>query len=679
MKTATSTALRPFQLLFLVWIIHQQVATYVKRCQDVVGMSGVLLVAAEEGDIEQQPVTDDENSMTEEEELTVAANTDNINSTAATIEQEQEGEGYKSASTIYVIDPFEVVDEDWRINGNSSLEIETTDVKFGRGAMKVVLSFSESSQPLAVSSTVGDDSGDVITAEDGDTVGGVGNVQSTAMATSSEVSFGWILETPNWTYNCFGATDVSIWYRPVNTTGHEIVRVVFYDDTPCLLTYAEDNDGEKLSSCVKNESSLDRYVVLERTLPLTTNTAEQWREVKVPINSESLPMDLRRLRGWKIEVAQADVGTGTDNKPTKDSVILFDQLSCIGGGDMFGSVFTTGEWVDFDRKQLEQSSAVNPIDQYWYYSFYQSEVSATNTNISLSRSGQLSIDYTVQKVEEWGGFVEVGHICPGNAYYNVSTATDIQVTYDISRVASEEGRAIFRLVLQDVSDCSDGCEVDGFQSERYYSFNPILDDMTTNGSQDLIIPLVGGDTPDNPFWLTGWSGISGNSKLDTSQLKGFFLEVVLDSQLEMGNLVVGQVQFRNMTMLTSFRSNGSGTSTSQQAVNDQCREDPLLYLAEPMPTFKRFEFLGSECCDICISDPECLYAYSSGRDCFVAGEIDPDYMSLVSWGEFWSDVLRIQCLLLCTILWNQFINTFLFRWTFVATSRTICRRADVLG
>ena len=182
-------------------------------------------------------------------------------------------------------------------------------------------------------------------------------------------------------------------------------------------------------------------------------------------------------------------------------------------------------------------------DGTWIENYYQSEVSQ-NFSHSFLQDGQLHVDpYMIEQAESWGGFDDFAHLAPGASYYNLSQATDLVIDYFVNEIASIPGHAIFRFVLQDNSHCEEDCDTDYHSHERWYSFHSILDQA---GGGRIVIPLQGSVEPTTPFWLTGWSGITGNSELDIAELKGFSFELVLDSVLELGEVVSGSVSFLHM-------------------------------------------------------------------------------------------------------------------------------------
>jgi hypothetical protein len=393
-------------------------------------------------------------------------------------------------------------------------------------------------------------------------------------------AFRWILRSRP--HNCFGADHMSLWYKSLDARAH--IRLTMFDDSSCIAS-----NQERLPGACTDPDNLNPVVLLDQGLAQTGD----WKEIKM---SDFGGLDLGRLRGWQIEL----VDSGT---------IFLDQLACVGGGAMIGSSFFIGSDTFQDAI----------AEQTWMESYYQSITSQNNSFLTLE-GGQLSVEYAVEQVETWGGFMDFAHLAPGAAYYNLSQATDLLISYNVLKESSDPGRAIFRLVLQDNSHCEANCDGDYHAHERWYSFHSILDDA---GSGQIIVPLEGSVEPSSPWWLTGWSGITGNSQLDVTNLKGFTLEIVLDSVLPMSNLVSGAITFSGMTA-------GISQQEPQEATMGLCVPEQDLYFFEYAPQFTRIEFLGAQCCDTCAKDPECLYAFSSGRDCYVATHVDPNYVGLLN-------------------------------------------------
>ena len=81
----------------------------------------------------------------------------------------------------------------------------------------------------------------------------------------------------------------------------------------------------------------------------------------------------------------------------------------------------------------------------------------------------------------------------------------------------------------------------------------------------------------------------------------------------------------NMTAVSSSQRN-----TAVHDGSSTCIVEPDLYFNEFSSVFQRKEFLGRQCCETCQSDPECLYAMTDGRDCWVASHLVPDAVGILS-------------------------------------------------
>jgi len=51
----------------------------------------------------------------------------------------------------------------------------------------------------------------------------------------------------------------------------------------------------------------------------------------------------------------------------------------------------------------------------WFERYYQSDQSKNLSQALLTSDGALIMNYTIEQVESWGGFLEYQHIAPGNA------------------------------------------------------------------------------------------------------------------------------------------------------------------------------------------------------------------------------------------------------------------------
>lgn len=199
-------------------------------------------------------------------------------------------------------------------------------------------------------------------------------------------------------------------------------------------------------------------------------------------------LDLNRLQGWKVELTVAV----EDARLATSGAILFDQLAFLGGGDLLGSSFFTGAdtWEDTVRNQV------------WKMECYQSELSQNETDIALD-DGIMSVDYIVEQVEAWGGYMGLELFLPNHAYFNLTNANTFHLGYRVNETASMPGRTHLRFIIADSSDSSFNCsDVEKF--EWWYSFSYVLDEDQAVGQIEL--PLKGStDAISNTFQWTGWA------------------------------------------------------------------------------------------------------------------------------------------------------------------------------
>jgi hypothetical protein len=173
--------------------------------------------------------------------------------------------------------------------------------------------------------------------------------------------------------------------------------------------------------------------------------------------------------------------------------------------------------------------------------------------------------------------------------------------YSVRTPASHEQRAHLRFILSDISNCEER-----ENQEKYYAFFYMLANAVWSSSVHVALQ---GDTDDSsPFWLTGWSGSIGNRVLDPSSIKGFILELSLDSQGEVGSTVEGAISIGNLT--ADF---GSGIPPPS---------------GEDDSVFKLVQF-ESDCCGRCTAEEDCMYAFSTkDRQCYLASYLAPDAIKL---------------------------------------------------
>ncbi|MBN2356088.1 T9SS type A sorting domain-containing protein [candidate division KSB1 bacterium] len=166
-------------------------------------------------------------------------------------------------------------------------------------------------------------------------------------------------------------------------------------------------------------------------------------------------------------------------------------------------------------------------------------------------TGAMKVDYSVHNSEGWGGYSKLEHWNPdSSATYDWSKYDSIAFWYYNAVPQSLAGRVTFRLDLQDVSDSPNGNATYSVNDcEYYYSFQQILDSQP--GWNRFAMPL----TADPNAWsgeafnLTGWSGISGNGKLDLDKIKGFSFEFSISGAGE-GDVSAGTIIFDHFTLFS---------------------------------------------------------------------------------------------------------------------------------
>jgi hypothetical protein len=133
--------------------------------------------------------------------------------------------------------------------------------------------------------------------------------------------------------------------------------------------------------------------------------------------------------------SNSDGSSTSSTTRNKIGTIWFDQLECMGDGDMFGSAFYVGS----GRKRTYRNTIKEGT---WMETYYQSNVSMDNTTTSLL-DGIMAVNYTNEQAETWGGFVDHAHLAPGNLYYNLSVVTHLTLNYTIVEPASIPDVSIF--------------------------------------------------------------------------------------------------------------------------------------------------------------------------------------------------------------------------------------------
>ena len=466
-------------------------------------------------------------------------------------------------------------------------------------------------------------------------------------------------------HNCHGAQYLSLWYynqSPQSRPGRVHLRIILLDDSDCPAS--DDDDHDECTAAPGQ--GLENYYSFHYILDNNNNDSNKnggWQELRVALRGSDDPaapfwqtgwagsgasgnhrLDLEHIRGWRMELSMDASSQGAtddddddiDNN-TSSGVLWLDQLSCVGGGDLLGAAFWTNDnpatTTSADYELLEDAAVSTGS---WFSRYYESPLAKNRTRVDLS-NGTLFLNYTIEQTESWGGFNDYQHLAPGPAYYNLSAATGVSLGYDIRQAASAPGRSHLRIILMDASDCVNDCaSYPGQSLENYYSFHYILDGGDDDDDDDKhqapgqiqVRPLRGEDNSSSPFWRTGWTGIVGNNVLDTAYVKGYRLELNVDSQGGVGSTVSGSVAFQGLVAETLGGNDDDDDDTTKDAT---CTREPGLFLNVESSSshFKRLEFLGSKCCESCDKDPECLYALSDGKDCYVTSTVQVDAPGLL--------------------------------------------------
>eukprot|EP00977_Amphora_coffeiformis_P008605 scaffold1953_cov176-Amphora_coffeaeformis.AAC.23 len=340
---------------------------------------------------------------------------------------------------------------------------------------------------------------------------------------------------------------------------------------------------------------------------------DAWHTVSAPLDSGDWVrvsgsgndiLDLRKLKGWRLEFSS------TTNNVT--GTIIVDQLALDGDGSMIGTAFLAASW-----EEVVEDEILAPI-------YYSSELSENATE-EIIYDGHFYVNYTVEQTETWGGFIQYDFVAPGRAYFNLSKAQAIAMDFEILEPSSASGRAHIRFLMLDRSDCWVDCGHFSPNLENYYSFHYILDEQEEDKGS-LVVKLDGDDVNGSPFWRTGWFGAIGNNVLDTAAIKGYKIEISMDSQGEVGSLVSGIFDLSDIRVEETY--DPFAIDTSMCLV-----ESDLRFKTGGVTKYQRIEFLNfAECCSACNDDPSCMFAFADGRDCYKT-----DYLHHQDLG-YWTDL-----------------------------------------
>ena len=426
------------------------------------------------------------------------------------------------------------------------------------------------------------------------------------------------------------------------------IGLILLDGSNCV-----DKDASELLDCVSAPGQrLENWYSFNYILDESSDG--EWQELILPWTSFERPgwtgqvgndaLDPEALRGWRLELSidsQGEIGSASEG------VLDLGALSCAGPPD-------DGNALLEEPFRYDGNFTAAIASGVWSQRHYQSATSRDLTSARLLQdAATLVVNYTVEQSEDWGGFVDYSHIAPG--FYNLSDAEAISLDYEVLLPASAPGRAHLRLILLDGSNCTNdqGGQCDAYPGqglENYYSFHYILDDQDSlfdesqNPRGTITVPLVGNADPDSPFYRTGWTGVVGDDVLDKDSIRGFRLEINVDSAGEVGSLVSGVVALGNLTAIFPKQDPGyaisagsnigviEGDDALEELLQEaECIVEPDLHFSITSPSFDRkIEFVGSRCGEICKDDARCLFSHDTGRDCHLSAGLDADAIELAN-------------------------------------------------
>ncbi|CAB9521812.1 Nitrilase family, member 2 [Seminavis robusta] len=417
---------------------------------------------------------------------------------------------------------------------------------------------------------------------------------------------------------CVGATTVSFWYqqeRSGTLTAPLSVRVTLLDDN---------NSNDNV-----DPSTWEQWTTTNQIL-LQANT-EDWLEVRVNLedfvllpvldfgqqnsttttgnnNNNNHQLDLHRLRGFMLSIEPTGGSSGR---------LKMDHFALVGGEALFGAALYASD--DFNKTVT--------LEGGWEITAFNSDRSLQESSVEFmqqaNNNGTLDIDYLVEHAADWGGFLAISYVAPGAAYYNVSNAAYLTMEYQVNVPVSNPNRTHLRFILNDAYECTEHCDTAGGDHERYYSFHYVLG--ADNATRQLSIQLEGSEDLFSPFKLTGWSGSRGNAQLDTGMLKGYTFEFDIDQYGDLWSYVTGSIAFSN---IATVDSNNPSIADSNDTANAFCKFEKGIAFNGLSSVFRKKEFVGDRCCEVCELDETCIYVLSTGRDCFLASHLQQDAIKL---------------------------------------------------
>lgn len=425
------------------------------------------------------------------------------------------------------------------------------------------------------------------------------------------------------TFSCEGATHISLWYKvlePQSLPKSSYMRFILFDSSDC--------DQE---SC-RVTKNLEWYYSFQHILD---DTESVWKELKIGLQgntSEFSPfwqtgfngragnrnLDLSHIMGFRFNVQMHwDI---EEDGASSTGTIMFDQLACVGGGDLISASLRKS--TKSDGIENDDSASYRGLDVQWHEFVDNEQIFNPFAERNFDRFAQNGsrgmVDvafpqYALQESNMWNGELAILHEAPNSAYYNLSQATGISFDFDYQPgLLIQESRADVQLSLLG--------GLSGASSTDYSILNAAFSEPT-GSTRSFTRSFI-----DEPL----------DNHSDLARVKGFKLAVKLQSERVSGlqSIAVGAIR-ADMPSVEEAVDNSTA----------QCVSEPGIYLGNHKdPNVTSYPFAASECCELCERDPECKFGLIRHGSCYLTSAVKPHQVALqgnsrqrLTYSMFWTD------------------------------------------
>ncbi len=238
-------------------------------------------------------------------------------------------------------------------------------------------------------------------------------------------------------------------------------------------------------------------------------------------------LDLESIKAWKLEWSidgSVHDPANPQNSGISAGTIYFDNIA------LYGHAFPVINYFD---TTASMTSA--------FYGTGSSAIRVSDNHQEFFETASAQYDWKVDATEPWGGFASLLYGSDTTFLPDMKGHTHMSLRYNNILASSKPGNVVFRMQLHEYSEGNNSEEV------WVYEQNTILD--AAPGWKKLMIPLNDrgpGLTPnDQGFSNPGWSGVSGNSKLDWDKVRKY--EIVF-SAAQQGTVTTGSILFDNLEL-----------------------------------------------------------------------------------------------------------------------------------